>query len=72
MWIARNKNGELRIFEMPPRRFHDGPMIDSNLVGFNNAVSVGNDEYSFWAVQENCCPFRSRSITASFARVSAV
>jgi hypothetical protein len=52
MWIARNKNGELRIFEEPPRRYHEGPMLDSNLVGFNDTVSVGNDDYSFWAVQE--------------------
>ena len=52
MWIARNKNGDLRIFDLPPRRFHAGPMLDSFKVGFNDAVTVGDDEYSFWAVQE--------------------
>lgn len=51
MWIARNKEGDLRLFEGPPRRFHEGPMLDSRLTGFNDAVSVGNDEYSFWAEQ---------------------
>lgn len=52
MWLARNKNGDLRLFEMPPRRFHEGPMLSSELTGFNDAITVGNDEYSFWAVQE--------------------
>lgn len=54
MWAARNKNGKLRLFEMPPTRFHDGHSLPSELVGFNDAVSVGDgkDIYSFWAVQE--------------------
>ena len=54
MWVAVNKDGKARLFEMPPRRFHDGPMLPAELVGFDDAVSVGDgkDEYSFWAVQE--------------------
>ena len=54
MWLARNKYGVLRIFERKPKRFHDGPMLDSKYIGFNDAVTVGDgkDEYSFWAVQE--------------------
>ena len=52
MWVARNKSGQLRLFEMPPRRFHDGPILSKELIGFNDSVSVGNDEYSFWAIQE--------------------
>ena len=51
MWLARNKEGDLRLFEMPPRRFHEGPMLSSELTGFNDAITVGNDEYSFWAIQ---------------------
>ena len=56
MWIARNKSGDLRLFEMPPRRFHEGAALPSELVGFNDAVTVGDgkDEYSFWAHQEHC------------------
>ena len=54
MWIAKNRSGDLRLFEMPPRRFHEGPSLSSELVGFNDAITVGNDEYSFWAVQEFC------------------
>lgn len=54
MWVAVNKNGNVRLFEMPPRRFHSGPMLPTKLVGFNDAVSVGDgeDTESFWAVQE--------------------
>ena len=52
MWIAINKDGRPKLFEMPPKRFHEGPMLSPELVGFNDAISVGNDEYSFWAVQE--------------------
>ena len=54
MWIARNRTGDLRIFETEPRRFHEGPRLSSKLEGFNDEISVGNDEYSFWAVQEYC------------------
>lgn len=54
MWIARNKDGDLRLFEMPPRRFHEGPMLPGDLTGFNDAVTVGDDPYSFWAVQKYC------------------
>jgi hypothetical protein len=54
MWIARNRTGDLRIFETEPRRFHEGPGLSSKLVGFNDEISVGDDEYSFWAVQEYC------------------
>jgi hypothetical protein len=54
MWVARNKNGKFRLFETPPRRYHDGPKLPAELIGFNDAVSVGDgeDEYSFWAVQK--------------------
>lgn len=53
MWIARNKDGGLRLFEFPPRRFHEGPMLSPDLIGFNDAVSLGDDDcYSFWAVPE--------------------
>ena len=52
MWIAVNKDGRPKLFEMPPKRFHEGPTLSPELVGFNNAISIGNDEYSFWAVQE--------------------
>lgn len=54
MWLAKNKNGALRIFERKPKRFHDGPMLGSKYIGFNDAVTVGDgkDDYSFWAVQE--------------------
>ena len=52
MWIAVNKDGRPKLFETPPKRFHDGAMLSPELVGFNDAISVGNDEYSFWAVQE--------------------
>jgi hypothetical protein len=54
MWVAVNRDGKARLFEMPPRRFHDGPMLPAELVGFDDAVSVGDgkDEYSFWAVQK--------------------
>ena len=54
MWIARNKlDNRLKVFELPPKRFHDGPGLDSNLIGFNDSVSVGDgkDIYSFWAEQ---------------------
>ena len=54
MWLARNKLGDLRLFEMPPRRFHEGPMLSSELIGFNDAITVGNDEYSFWVIQVYC------------------
>lgn len=54
MWIAVNKDGRPKLFEMPPKRFHEGPALSPELVGFNDAISVGNDEYSFWAVQEFC------------------
>ena len=54
MWVAVNRDGKARLFEMPPRRFHNGPTLSSKLVGFNDAVYVGDgkDEYSFWAVQK--------------------
>lgn len=54
MWVAVNKDGKVRLFEMPPKRFHAGPMLPAELFGFNDAVSVGDgkDEYSFWAIQE--------------------
>ena len=52
MWIAVNRDGRPKVFEMPPKRFHEGPALSPELVGFNDAISVGNDEYSFWAVQE--------------------
>lgn len=54
MWIARNKDGHLRMFELPPRRFHDGACLNAELVGFDDAVSVGDgqDIYSFWAIQK--------------------
>ena len=54
MWIARNKlDNRLKVFELPPRRFHDGACLDSKLVGFNDSISVGDgkDDYSFWAEQ---------------------
>ena len=54
MWIARNKDGDLRLFEFPPKRYHEGPMLSSKLTGFNDAVTLGHDEYSFWAVPEYC------------------
>ena len=54
MWLARNKDGSLRIFARPPRRFHDGAALESQKVGFNDAITLGNDDYSFWAVQEYC------------------
>ena len=54
MWLAKNKNGSLKIFDRPPRRFHEGAALESQKVGFNDAVTLGNDDYSFWAVQEYC------------------
>ena len=54
MWLARNKDGSLRIFARPPRRFHDGAALEPQKVGFNDAITLGNDDYSFWAVQEYC------------------
>ena len=54
MWLARNKNGNLRIFARPPRRFHEGAALESQKVGFNDAITLGNDDDSFWAVQEYC------------------
>lgn len=57
MWIARNKlDNRLKVFELPPRRFHDGACLDSKLVGFNDSISVGDgkDDYSFWAEQMYC------------------
>ena len=55
MWVAVNRDGKARLFETPPRRFHDGPTLPAELVGFNDAVSVGDgkDEYSFWAVKNS-------------------
>ena len=54
MWVAVNRDGKARLFEMPPRRFHNGSTLPAKLVGFNDAVYVGDgkDEYSFWAVQK--------------------
>jgi len=54
MWIARNKDGELRLFEFPPRRYHEGAELSSSDTGFNDKVSVadGKDIYSFWAIQK--------------------
>lgn len=55
MWIARNRTGDLRCFEMPPRRFHDGPLLYKPDIGFNDDVYIRDgkeDIYSFWAVQE--------------------
>lgn len=54
MWLAKNKDGRLRIFARPPRRFHEGAALESQKVGFNDAITLGNDDYSFWAVQEYC------------------
>ena len=49
MWVAVNRDGNARLFEMPPRRFHNGSTLPAKLVGFNDAVYVGDgkDEYSF-------------------------
>lgn len=55
MWIARNRNGKLRAFEMPPRRFHSGSTLPYEKTGFNDAVYIDDgkeDTYSFWAIQE--------------------
>lgn len=55
MWVARNRTGELRCFEMPPRRFHSGSTLSSEKTGFNDAVYIDDgseDTYSFWAVQK--------------------
>lgn len=55
MWVARNRLGDLRIFEFPPRRFHSGSCLSSEDTGFNDDVYIGNgkdDTYSFWAIQK--------------------
>lgn len=54
MWLAKNKDGSLRIFARPPRRFHDGTALEPQKVGFNDTITLGNDDYSFWAIQEYC------------------
>lgn len=54
MWLAKNKDGSLRIFARPPRRFHDGAALEPQKIGFNDTITLGNDDYSFWAVQEYC------------------
>jgi len=52
MWVARDRDGKLRLFQSIPRRYHEGPGLSSDKVGFNDAVTIGDDEYSFWAIQK--------------------
>lgn len=55
MWVARNRDGELRVFEMPPRRFHIGSSLPYKKTGFNDAVYIDDgteDICSFWAIQK--------------------